>query len=195
MPPVSHARHVAVVLALWVLAGCSLSPVPKPTEPSGVTQQLLMRSLERALERLSIERMKEQTIAIEIFSPVGPTVPTALLGEFVTAWLRAHGVRIVQGVPDLKVKFFAGVLGTDSDQDLFGIPAFYAPLINVPVPEIAFFKWQRNHGVAELRLFEFDGKTEEFVAAPPIAVGRARLDKYTIMIFFGYTETDVDDHE
>lgn len=76
-----------------------------------------------------------------------------------------------------------------------GIPAFQAPIVNVPVPEIAFFKWQRNHGVAEIRLFEFDGKTEEFVAAPPIAVGRARLDKYTILIFFGYTQTDVDDHD
>ena len=192
---VSHVRHSVVVLALLVLAGCSLSPVPKPTDPSGITQQLMMRSLERALEHLSIERLKEQTITIEIFSQVGPTVPTTLIREFVTTWLRAHGVRIVEGLPDLKVKAFASVLGTDSDQDLFGIPAFQAPVVNIPVPEIAFFKWQRNHGVAEIRLFEFDGKTDDFVAAPPTGVGRARLDKYTIMIFFGYTETDVDDRE
>ena len=195
MFPLSRARHAAVVVTLLVLAGCSLSPVAKPTEPSGMTQQLMMRSLERALERLSIERLKEQSITIEIFTQVGPTVPTVLIREFVTTWLRAHGVRIVEGLPDLKVKAFASVLGTDSDQDLFGIPAFQAPLVNVPVPEIAFFKWQRNHGVAEIRLFEFDGKTDEFVAAPPTGVGRARLDKYTIMIFFGYAETDVDDRE
>jgi hypothetical protein len=195
MFPVSRVRHTAVVLALLVLDGCSLSPVPKPTDPSGITQQLMIRSLERALGRLSIERLKEQTITIEIFSQVGPTVPTVLIREFVTTWLRAHGVRIVDGLPDLKVKAFASVLGTDSDQDLFGIPAFQAPIVNVPVPEIAFFKWQRNRGVAEIRLFEFDAKTEEFIAAPPIAVGRARLDKYTILIFFGYTQTDVDDHE
>jgi hypothetical protein len=54
MFPVSRARHSAVVLALLVLAGCSLSPVPKPTEPSGVTQQLMMRSLERALAKLDL---------------------------------------------------------------------------------------------------------------------------------------------
>jgi len=195
MPPVSCARHAVVVLALLVLAGCSLSPVAKPTDPSGVTQQLMMRSLERALEHLHIERLKEQTITIEIFSQVGPTVPTVLIREFVTTWLRAHGVRIVEGLPDLKVKAFASVLGTDSDQDLLGIPAFQAPIVNVPVPEVAFFKWQRNRGVAEIRLFEFDGKTDEFVAAPPTGVGRARFDKYTILIFFGYTETDVNDRE
>jgi len=189
---VSHVRHSVVVLALLVLAGCSLSPVPKPTEPSGVTQQLMMRSLERALEHLNIERLKGQTITIEVFNQAGPQV---LIKEFVTTWLRAHGVQIVEGLPDLKVKAFASVLGTDSDQDLFGIPAFQAPLVNVPVPEIAFFKMQRSRGVAEIRLFEFDGKTDEFVAAPPTGVGRARLDKYTIMIFFGYTETDVDDRE
>ena len=192
MLPLSHARHVAVGLTLLVLAGCSMSPVPKPTEPSGVTQQLMIRSLERALERLNIERLKEQTVTIEVFNHAGPEV---LIKEFVTTWLRAHGVRIVEGLPDLKVKAFASVLGTDSDQDLFGIPAFQAPVVNVPVPEIALFKMQRNHGVAEVRLFEFDGKTDEFVAAPPTGVGRARLDKYTILIFFGYTETDVDDRE
>src|SRR5215470_7087325 len=119
-------RHAALALTLLTMGGCSLSPVPKPTDPSGVTQQLMMRSLERALERLSIERLKEQTITVEVFSQVGPTVPTVLIREFLTTWLRAHGVRIVEGLPDLKVKAFASVLGTDSDQDLFGIPAFQA---------------------------------------------------------------------
>ena len=191
MPPVARA-HTAIVLALLVLAGCSLSPVPKPTDPSGVTQQLMVRSLERALQRLNIERLKDQTITIDVFNQAGPTV---LIKEFVTAWLRAHGVRIVEGLPDLKVKAFASVLGTDTDQDLFGIPAFQAPVVNLPVPEVAIFKLQRNRGVAEVRLFEFDGKTDEFVAAPPIAVGRAKLNKYTILIFFGFTTTDVNDHE
>ena len=191
MPPVSCARHAVVVVVLLGLAGCSLS-VAKPTDPSGITQQLMMRSLERALEHLNIDRLKEQTVTIEIFNQAGPPV---MIKEFVTAWLRAHGVRIVEGLPDLKVKAFASVLGTESDQDLFGIPAFYAPIVNVPVPEIAFYKIQRNHGVAEVRLFEFDGKTDEFIAAPPTGVGRAKVDKYTILIFFGYTNTDVDDRE
>ena len=44
-------------------------------------------------------------------------------------------------------------------------------------------------------LFEFDGKTDMLVDAPPVATGRAKLDKYTVLIFFGYTETDVDKHD
>src|SRR5258706_5710178 len=133
-----------------------------------------MRSLERALAQLDIERLQRQTITIEVFHHAGPEV---LVKEFVTTWLRAHGVRVVEALPDLKVKAFASVLATDTDQDLFGIPAFQAPVVNVPVPEIAFFKWQRSWGVAEVRLFEFDGKTDMLVDAPPVATGRAKLDK------------------
>ena len=192
MFPILRARHAAVLVGFLVLSGCSLSPVPNPTQPSGVTQQLMMRSLERALAQLDIERLKSQTITVEVFYRAGPE---ALIKEFVATWLGAHGVRIVEGLPDLKVKAFASVLGTDTDQSLFGIPAFQAPIVNVPVPEIAIYKWQRNRGVAEVRLYEFDGKTDAFVDAPPIATGHAKLDKYTVLIFFGYTETDVDQHD
>jgi hypothetical protein len=186
------ARYVSAVLACLLLGGCSLSPVPKPTEPSGVTQQLMMRSLERALAKLDLEALQGRTVSVEVFHHGGPE---ALVKEFIVAWLRAHGVRTVSTSPDLKVKAFSGVLGTDTDYTLFGIPSFQAPVFNVPVPEIAIFKWQRNHGVAEVRLYEFDGKTDAFVHAPPLATGRAKLDKYTILILFGYTSTDVDEHD
>ncbi len=192
MISIERACYAAALSACLLSSGCSLSPVPNPTQPSGVTQQLLMRSLERALARLDIERLKSQTITIEVFNHAGPEV---LIKEFVTTWLRAHGVRLVEGLPDVKVKAFASVLGTDTDQSLFGVPAFQAPVVNVPVPEIALFKWQRNRGVAELRLFEFDAKTDALVGAPPVATGRAKLDKYTVLIFIGFTVTDVDDHD
>jgi hypothetical protein len=41
-----------------VLGGCSLWTPQKPTELSGITQQLLIRSLERALAQLDIEQLK-----------------------------------------------------------------------------------------------------------------------------------------
>jgi hypothetical protein len=185
-------RHLVVVFIGLVLTGCALSPVPPATQPSGVTQQLLMRSLERALANLDIERLKSQTVTVEVFHHAGPD---ALVKEFIVSWLKAHGARVVPAAPDLKVKAFAGVLGTDNDLALFGIPAFQAPVVNVPVPEIAIFKWQRNRGVAELRLYEFDGRTEEIVNATPISTGRAKFEKYTVLLFIGYTVSDVDDHE
>jgi hypothetical protein len=192
MVDLERLRSVMTLSVCLALGACSLSPVPPPTQPSGVTQQLLMRSLERALSQLDIARLKSQTVTVEVFHHAGPE---ALIKEFVVTWLRAQGVRTVSESPDLKVKAFASVLGTDNDQTLLGIPAFQAPLVNVPVPEIAIFKWQRNRGVAELRLYEFDGKTDAIVHAPPIATGRAKLDKYTVLIFIGFTLSDVDKHD
>ncbi|PYN47807.1 MAG: hypothetical protein DME00_14590 [Candidatus Rokuibacteriota bacterium] len=192
MVDLERLRSVMTLSVCLALGACSLSPVPPPTLPSGVTQQLLIRSLERALSQLDIARLKSQTVTVEVFHHAGPE---ALIKEFVVTWLRAQGVRTVSESPDLKVKAFASVLGTDNDQTLLGIPAFQAPVVNVPVPEIAIFKWQRNRGVAELRLYEFDGKTDAIVHAPPIATGRAKLDKYTVLLFIGFTWSDVDDHD
>src|SRR5262245_58679595 len=187
----SFSRLILALTGL-LFAGCTMSPVPPATQPSGMTQQLMMRSLERALARLDIERLKSQTVTVEVFHHAGPET---LVKEFIVTWLRAKGVRTVPASPDIKVKAFAGVLGTDDDYSLFGIPAFYTPVFNIPVPEIAFFKWQRSHGVAEVRLYEFDGKTDELVEAPPIATGRAKFDKFTVLLVIRYPESDGGEHE
>ena len=76
--------------------------------------------------------------------------------------MKAHGVRMVPKDPELRLKVFATALGTDRGETLVGLPAFQAPILNVPFPEIALFKWVRNRGQTEC-VFAFDGKTDEFV--------------------------------
>lgn len=186
------ALRVSAGLACLLLAGCSLSATPGATQPSGVTQQLLVRSLERALARLDIERLKRQSVAVEVFHHTGPET---FIKEFTVAWLRAQGVRTVSQSPEIRVKAFASALGTDTDTTLVGIPAFEAPLVSVPIPEIALFKWQRNRGVAELRLYEFDGKTDLIVNAPPPSIGRSKFDKFTVLLIIGFTVTDVEKYD
>lgn len=181
--------RVSAVLACLMLGGCTLSPVPSPTQPSGVTQRLLIRSLERALAGLDIEKLKSQSVAVEVFLQAGPET---FVREFIVTWLRAHGVRTASESPELRIKAFASVFGTDSDQTLFGMPAFQAPFMSIPVPEIAIFKWQKSRGQAELRLYEFDGTTDLITHAPPPSTGRAKLDKFTVLVLFGFTVTDID---
>src|SRR5207245_1170360 len=127
-------------LAWLMLGGCTLSPVPSPTQRSGVTQQLLIRSLERALAGLDIEKLKSQSVAVEVFLQAGPET---FVREFIVTWLRAHGVRTASESPELRIKAFASVFGTDSDQTLFGMPAFQAPFMSIPVPEIAISSGRR----------------------------------------------------
>jgi hypothetical protein len=128
--------RVSTRLLALMLGGCTLSATPTATEPSGVTQQLLARSLERALARLDLERLKRQTVAIEVFPQAGPET---FVREFMISWLRAQGVRVVSAVsesPDVKVRAFASALGTDTDFTLIGVPAFQAPVVNMPTPRL-----------------------------------------------------------
>lgn len=175
-----------IVLAL---AGCSITTGLLPTAPPGVTQQLLIRSLERSLVDLDVARVSGKTVDIEVYAQTGNET---FLTEFVRSWLKAHSVRTVMtGTADLKMKVFATVYGTDRGETLIGLPAFQAPLLNVPFPEIALFKWTRNRGQTELRVFTFDGKTEDYVDQLPLTVGRSKTDDFTVLLFIGFSLSDV----
>ena len=179
------ARTAVVALLGMLLAGCSLASSTGATAPAGITQQLLIRSLERALSDIDLARIGSRPVALEVAVQSGNE-------DFVTTWLKAHGVRMAADSPELKLKMFVSVYGTDHDQTLIGVPAFQAPVVNVPVPELAFFKWVRNRGQSELRLWAFDSKGDVVVDAPHPGVGRSKYDDFTVLLFFGFSRSDVD---
>jgi hypothetical protein len=191
----ARLRSMRVSLALMgclLAGGCSLAGQLPPTKPEGVTQQLLIRSLERALAQLDVTKLQGPGVNLEVFVQTGNQ---DFIKAFVTTWLRAHGVRTVSEFPEVKVKLFASVYGTDSDRTFIGIPAFQVPVVNVPFPEIALFKWERNRGQTELRIYEFEGKTDTPLAAQAPGVGRSKYDNFTVLIIFGFTQSDVEKHD
>ena len=191
----TRLRSTRVSLALMgglLVGGCSLAGQLPPTKPAGVTQQLLIRSLERALAQLDLGRLQGPGVSIDVFVQDGNQ---AFIKEFVTTWLRVHGVRTVSESPEVKVKLFTSVYGTDFDRTFIGIPAFQVPVVNVPFPEIALFKWERNRGQTELRIYEFEGKTDTPLANPAPGVGRSKYDNFTVLIIFGFTQSDVEKHD
>ena len=68
-----------------------------PTQPPGVTQQLVIRSLERALAGLYVHRFEGRSVDVAVFAHAGNE---AFVNEFVMSWLKAHGVRTVSTNPD-----------------------------------------------------------------------------------------------
>lgn len=182
-------RTAVAALLGMLLAGCSLASQIGATAPAGITQQLLVRSLERALGDIDLARLGSRPVALEVAVQSGNE---AFVKDFVTTWLKAHGVRMATDSPELKVKMFVSVYGTDHDQTLIGVPAFQAPVVNFPVPELAFFKWVRNRGQSELRLWAFDSKGDVVVDAPHPGVGRSKYDDFTVLLFFGFSLSDVD---
>lgn len=182
-------RTAVAALLGMLLAGCSLASQIGATAPAGITQQLLVRSLERALGDIDLARLGSRPVALEVAVQSGNE---GFVKDFVTTWLKAHGVRMPTDSPELKVKMFVSVYGTDHDQTLIGVPAFQAPVVNFPVPELAFFKWVRNRGQSELRLWAFDSKGDVVVDAPHPGVGRSKYDDFTVLLFFGFSLSDVD---
>jgi hypothetical protein len=181
---------VACAILGGVLAGgCALATELKPTEPTAVTQQLVMRSLERAMAHLDVARFQGRRAALDVFAHAGNQT---LMRAFVAAWLEEHGVRITKESPDLTLQVFVSALGTDRGHTLIGIPAFQAPVVGIPVPEIALFKWVRNRGLAEVTLYAFDARTGAFVDKDRPREGRAKHDDYTVLLVIDFTVTDVD---
>jgi hypothetical protein len=189
MPIRARLPVLAAASLCVLLGGCSVTSGLLPTQPTGVTQQLVIRSLERGLAGLDLSRFAGRGVDVDVLAQAGNE---AFVKEFVVAWLKAHGVRTVSTDPALRLRVFATVLGTDRGETLIGLPAFQAPILNVPFPEIALFKWTRNRGQTELRVFAFDGKTEDFVDQLPPGIGRAKSDDFTVLLFIGFSVTDLD---
>jgi len=192
------ARFPCLALIGLLLAGCSITTGLMPTQPTGVTQQLMIRALERGLAQLDVPRLGTRRVQIEVFAQPGQQrddprpVNDVFVREYVSAWLRAHGVRAVATDPEITLKVFAAVLGTDRGETLLGLPAFQAPVVNIGLPEIALFKWTRNRGQSEMRVFAFDARTGEFVDQLPPGVGHSKSDDFTVLLFIGFSVSDVD---
>jgi hypothetical protein len=149
--------------------------------------------------QLDTARFRGHTVAVELFTQLGQqpaTTPQAgshgFVEEFVTAWLRARGVRLASDSAELRLKIFASALGSDRGETFFGIPSIQAPLINIPTPEISVFKWVRNRGLAEISVYTFDAKDDAFVDVLGPAVGRSKQDDFTILIIIGFTVSDLE---
>jgi len=120
--------------------------------------------------------------------------------EGVAVLARWH--RRAQGHPAIglgRTGFHSAVETTSAGDGRFRIPVrtLFNPPLFFPIegPEIALFKWQRNRSVAELRLYEFDAKSDAIVNAPPPGIGRSKFDKFKILLVFGFNVTDAEDHD
>jgi hypothetical protein len=188
--PWTHRTVAALVIGLAaLLSGCAASVQLAATQPSAVGQQLVVRSLERALMQLDLTRMAGRRVAVELFAQTGSQ---AFVKEFVIGWLQARGVRVTSESPELKVKVLVAAVGSDRGETFVGIPSLQAPVIGVPLPEIALFKWARNRGLSELLVHVFDGSTDALVETIGPGIGNSKRDDFTVLMFIGFGVSDLD---
>lgn len=183
---------ILLVLGLLAGAGCVTPREVTLTARSGVEQELVVRSLERAVARLDVERLVGRKVALDLFAL---TADRAFAREFVTARLQRRGLHVVGDAAraEVRLKVFATVLGTDRGETLIGIPALQAPIVAIPIPEIALFKWVRQRGTAEIQLYAYDPATDQLLDGVPAARGRAKFDEFRLLLVIGFVVSDLDE--
>jgi hypothetical protein len=187
--PIRAVARLALLAALAATAGgCVLGAQLGATAPTAVTQQLVIRSLERAVANIDVERFEGKRAALEVYTQIA-TQP--IVRAYVASSLEARGVRIVDQTPEVTLRVFVSALGTDRGETFLGIPAFQAPVVNLGIPEIALFKWVRNRGLTELTVFAFDGATGTFVDKQQPELGRSKQDDFVVLIVIGFTVSDL----
>lgn len=183
-----------VVLLLVALAGsstaCTTARVTA-TERSSIEQRLLVRSLERAAVQLDTASLAGQRVRIDLFTL---THDAFFAREFLRARLETRGVRFVgpSDEADVTIQMFATALAVDTADTLLGIPAMQAPILAVPIPEIALFKLERSRGHAEMQTYAYDS-SGRLITRLGDAKGEARYNRVTLLIFISFAVTDIDD--
>lgn len=172
------SSRILILCVLALLAGCAFSGQVSNTPRSSIEQQLLVRSLERALATLDTKQFQGKIVSVDFY---GLTPDKDFAKEFFTAWLQGQGIRLVSNPNEaqLHLKVFASVLGVDQGQSFVGSHSFTVPIRGVVVPEIALFKDVRHTGHAEIEIYTIDAGSGKFVDKSPPAIGEARYDDDT----------------
>jgi hypothetical protein len=183
----------ALVLALAALvaaAGCTTVGITA-TGRSSVEQRSLVRSLERAVAHLDTAPLAGRSVAVKLFTLSGDQ---AFAEELVKTRLEQKGVRLASlgATADVTLKLFATTLSVDTSETLFGLPAMQAPVLAVPIPEIALFKWQRSTGNAEFEVYPYDADGRPLPALAS-TLGQSRYNRFTILIVISFAVSDLDE--
>ena len=191
--PGAFVRHLEasgiVIIAMTLLvAGCTTVRTT-PTTRSSIEQRLLVRSLERAAASVDVTPLVGRAVRLQLFSL---TLDQAFAREFLRVRLERRGLRILDGTgADLTLQVFAAALAVDTADTLFGVPAMQVPVLAVPIPEIALFKWERSRGHAELQSYVYDA-SGQLLGQVRDVLGQAKWDRFTILIFISFVITDMD---
>ena len=180
-----------VLILVSLLGACSLKSNVSSTPRASTEQRLLVTSVKRALTDLNKERFKGKNLFLEL---IGLTADQAYAKAYIAAELKSAGANLVSDIKaaDVNLQVFAPAIGVDRDVTLFGIPAFAAPVVGVPVPEVALFKYVQNRGYSEFEAYAFDAKSGRFLSKSSPKAGHSKYDLFTILLFISFSHTDLD---
>ena len=177
----------AVLMCVVSLSGCSPTYESTKTPRTPTEQLLLTQSLQRTLIEAEAPIAPGQTVAVET---VGLTADQAFVTAFIEKWLAREGLNLPKdGKESLMARVTLDAFGTLQDLTFFGIPQISAALLSIP--EIAFYKVQKQLGMTRLSIDFIEKQTGRLIRSTPIYEGDAYYNKYTVFVFVNFSATDL----
>lgn len=171
------------------LSGCSSTYETTKSARSPTEQLLLAQSLERGLIDAVLPIAPGRSVAVET---VGLTGDQAFVTALIEKWLSREGLNLPKdGKESLTARVTLDAFGTLQDLTFVGIPQISGGLLPIAVPELAFYKAQRQRGLARFSIDFIDKKTGRLIRSTPLYEGDAFYNQYTVMLAINFRDTDL----
>ncbi|MGH7183666.1 MAG: hypothetical protein ACREJN_17055 [Nitrospiraceae bacterium] len=188
-PWIGCASFLIVILWSLTLSGCSSIYETTKSARSPNEQLLLTQSLEHGLTDAVLPIPPGQSVAVET---VGLTADQAFVTALIEKWLSREGLNLPKdGKESLIARVTLEAFGTLQDQTFFGIPQISGGLLPIAVPELAFYKAQRQRGLARFSIDFIDKKTGRLIRSTPRYEGDAFYNQFTVLFGLNYRKTDL----
>ena len=197
--------------AVLLLTGCTTVHVTEPTE-SATEQLLVSRAIDDSIAKLNVTIAAGTQIFVDtsFFDGTGdldgsehdkPVLfPKYAIGAIRERLLRDGALLTDEkGSADVIVELRTGGQSVDHNSLFVGIPSISIPLppsfYPVTTPELAFFKRDRQTGIAKLAITAYRRTTGGFTSASGPSFGSSNHTETTILFLFDTINSDIEPKE
>lgn len=180
------------------MCSCGVSRM-STTDKSAVERALIVESLEGAIKTVDVSALSGKRFSIKPVDQLslGPRVEigVAMLEGLVRKHLLAAGA-IVAGKdeqPDVIVEPLLHYAQLDENKMVLGLPAFPVPVAGsiLKTPEVALLGVDQQYGRSKVSLVLTDTESGTQVDQGDSPVSERVYDRWTVLIFFGWRNTDL----
>ncbi len=175
----------AMALSL-LITGCT-TPWVTNTARSAVEQYLLAITIERMADHAGLDRYKDKKIFFDYSYMATQTDKEYVKGRLEMIMSKNNCLIVAkQADADIMIQPLCGVLATDHDTFMFGIPPLPIPVpycsLNIVIPEIPIFKIYNRRAYGRMAFNVFDAKTRKCLDTIPFVNASSYFKNWVILL-------------
>lgn len=183
----------AAVAALLAGGGCAQTTLTAP-QRAATEQLLLSTAAERAIVSTNLSLFNGRKVFLDA-SYFDSYDSKYTIGTIRDALSRAGALLVSNATnSDIIIEARSGALSIDAADTLIGVPsaALPVPLAGaVSIPELAFFKSQKQFSLAKLALLAYETHGGKHIYSSGPMIGKAYNHYYRFIGFITFTSTDI----